>query len=142
MGGGTGESDSQTGEQEQVPPTDGPMESAPPPVGPTPPLAGPPPPPEGANPLPELEVRDEFAVPHFVGEGETRKQLVRQARVADQNSAAAPPAGGAASEGQTPTVDEMDFETAYERALQSRHVPEEEREFLRRYFRILRERSR
>jgi hypothetical protein len=116
------------------------MAASPPPAAPTPPL--PPPPPEGANPLPDLELRDEFAVPHFVGEGETRRQLARQASVADDRPTAVPPAGSAGSAGQPPASEEMDFERAEERALQSRHVPDEERAFLRRYFRILRERSR
>ena len=39
-------------------------------------------------------------------------------------------------------LEPTDFEKAYERALQSRHVPEYERAFLARYFRILREGSR
>lgn len=141
---GAGQGEQESAQQDQAPPNEGPPEGTPPPALPlpTPPLEGPPPPPEGANPLSmDLEVRDEFAVPHFVGEGETRKQLARQARVAEESPP--PPASGAAgAQGPAPPVQEMDFEQAYERAIQSRHVPEEERAFLRRYFRILRGGSR
>lgn len=135
-GGGGGGADQQpepdpdqTGGQQQRQPQGLPL--------PTPPPEGPPPAPELANPVPDLELRDEFAVPHFVGEGETRRQLARQARMAE-NPPPAVGTGGTAGPDQEPP-DEKDFERAYERALQSRYVPEYERPFLRRYFRILRE---
>ncbi len=148
-GGGAGGVDStqpsqpQPAQEVQAPPADAESELPPPPAAPVllPPLEGPPPPPEEANPIPDLDVRDEFSVPHFVGEGETRRQLARQARVSESN----PPPGAAERsrpEEQLQEPEPTDFERAYERALQSRHVPEHERAFLARYFRVLREGSR
>ena len=142
-GGAGADANSEAGEPGDAPPTDGRSQGPPPPTAPLPepPLDGTPPPLEPNKPLAEdLEVRDEFAVPHFVGEGESRRQLARQARVAEPPP---PPAAGQVSPGeQLPDPEETDFQRAYERALQSRHVPEHERPFLRRYFRILREGSR
>jgi len=102
----------------------------------------PPPPPtdEGggaAARLLQLPVREEFVVPGFVGEGDTREGRARQA---EQEVTAAPrgAAGGSASPAEA--VPEQEFARAAERAATARHVPAEERPMVRRYFEALGER--
>jgi hypothetical protein len=86
---------------------------------------------------------ESFLLPSFVGEGESRLTKAPVAGIDEQG------AGGAAGEQAKSTagrgmdeLDEKDFERALEKALRSRHVPESERPFVRRYFEALMRRGR
>lgn len=98
-----------------------------------PPLWTMPPPPE--DPIDEsLGRQEEFVVPDFVGEGESRTEKVRQAML--EQGVAPPPAGsrGAGGLPDDPEARARELERAAENAVRSRHVPEREREFVRRWF--------
>ncbi len=97
------------------------------------------PPPE---PPPEMNVVDEFVVPQFIDEGPTRKELAKQAIMeegAGTDPQQAPRAAGREGQ-QTPpdTPADPDFDKAYEQAMRARHVPPEERSFVKAYFEALR----
>lgn len=128
-GGGPADSDSESRETPPEEPTEG--EDAPPEdqgaeEDPAPDVEEGPPPPEL-----DVQVVDEFVIPQFIGEGETRRALSNTAlleRGGDPRSAAQAPAP------DVPEPSPIDFEAAVEQALRSRHVQPSERAFVRTYF--------
>lgn len=92
-------------------------------------------------PLLQLPVRDEFVVPRFVGDGETRRALAQRALLEQAEPRAPQPAERRTRPEPGPEPSAVDpareYQKAYERALASRHVPERERGFVRRYFAAL-----
>ncbi len=127
----------------------------------TPPQDDPPPPPPDDHPedpppdepdppgapedlIDERPNQDEFVLPHFVGDGPSRTE---QAHVADVGSGGTkPPPTQRDPTGQPnedpPPPEIAEFDRAAERALRSRHVREDERDTVRRYFELLRKRGR
>lgn len=125
-----------------------PSKTAPPPPPPPPPRDEPkasePPQPEPPAPLLELPEQQRFVVPEFFGDGPTRRVRMRAAAAGDE---AAPPPGEAqrpngTGSGEAPPLPPPSAETfahAAEQAQQARHVPDEERAMVRRFFELLRE---
>ena len=127
-------------DQDRTPPP----AAEPPPTVPPPPERDAPPPvePEAPAPLLDLPEQQRFVVPEFVGDGPTRRVRMHAAELAQQGRAprrteTAPQDGGDAPAAPPPTADE--FERAAEAAQRARHVPEEERPIVRRFFELLRE---
>lgn len=89
--------------------------------------------------LDDVRVLDEFVIPHFVGDGETRRELSRIAVVEQGDGGRSAVAGRTARQEAPPPPDLQDYEKAYEQAMRARHVPPEERDFVRTYFDVLRE---
>jgi hypothetical protein len=122
--------------------------AAPPEADPTQdPESGPPPelPPEAL--ILDPPVQDEVVVPAFVGEGEGRKTTATAAGLDEARPDPGGPSG--AGSGRAPQAGPPEppdptaaFERAAESALRSRHVPLEERAFVRRWFRADTERRR
>lgn len=103
-------------------------------------------PPKGPELPPEAlvfdpPVQDAFVVPSFVGAGEGRETTAPAAGIdegAPSTAGAGATGGGTGAGRETPGTDpQVEFERALEDALRSRHVPPEEREFVRRWFRSL-----
>jgi len=93
--------------------------------------------------LDHVRVLDEFVIPHFVGDGETRRDLSRLAVVEQGEGGRSAAAGQTARDETKPRPpDPQDYEKAYEQAMRARHVPPEERDFVRTYFDVLREAKR
>ncbi len=81
---------------------------------------------------------ESFLLPSFVGEGESRLSKAPVASIDEGGTGAtARKERNKSRGGPMDEVDEKDFERALERALRSRHVPESERPFVRRYFEAL-----
>ena len=89
--------------------------------------------------------QNDFAVPHFVGEGPSESA---PAHVADVGSGdRRPPARPTRREADDPEtadppIEPSDYEQAFERALRGRHIGERERPIVRRYFELVMERRR
>ena len=87
-----------------------------------------------------MPVQEEFSVPQFIGEGPSRKAMARVAEVEQGATPPTPPppdAQGGSPDREPDADPEVEFERALERALRSRHVPEQEKPFVRRYFNAL-----
>lgn len=112
----------------------------------------PPPPPPAPEPSPEepelaaapslefeVDVVDRFVIPHYIGEGETRKQMTKLALLGagDGGGESPRPPTETAPQAPPPPRDVTEYQKAYERALRSRHVPARERPFVRTYFEAL-----
>jgi hypothetical protein len=101
-------------------------------------------PPPGESPsgppaplLTGLGAEDALVVPEFIGEGEGRRARARSAEIGDDAAGGGrPPQGVGRGEAQ-PAPRQRDYEQAREQALRARHVPENERQFVRRYFEAL-----
>ncbi|MEM7198672.1 MAG: hypothetical protein AAF628_00285 [Planctomycetota bacterium] len=123
-------------------------EAAPPEPEPAPqplpePQASPPPPDEGAEaeaapaePLLERLPLDVLAIPEFIGDGPSRRELAPVAVLPEGPGGAGtpPPAGGAARPPAPDLPGPEDYAKAQERALAARHVPATERPFVIRFF--------
>jgi hypothetical protein len=110
---------------------------------PEPPPQAPPradPPQDPPKPLLQLPPADEIVLPEFVGDGPTRRELAPLFELAPP---ARPSGAGAAARDATPPAPGTpEFTRAHEQALRSRHVPDEERPFVRSYFERLARRGR
>jgi hypothetical protein len=121
-------------EQQPVPPPDPPPPEPPPEAQEQPPdpldLVTPP-------PLEDVTEIDEFVVPQFIGEGETRKQMTKLALIEEGGAGGPPPPKPPRAEANQAPPDPRaldDYEKAHERALRARHVPPNERGFVKAYF--------
>lgn len=116
---------------------------APPPPAQQQPDAEPPAPPEAPAPVLDLPAHLHFTVPEHIGDGPTRKVKMHAAELPTPASAAAvappPSAAGAGDPGEVPPPPPTaeTFERAAEQALRARHVPEEEKAIVRRFFELL-----
>jgi len=125
------------------PPAEGSKPVPPRPEEPIPNLPGPPDAPKELeqNPIKpprpideSLGAQREFVVPAFVGEGETRRQAVQQALLEQGGAAPETPAGRGAGLPEDPEARAAALERAAEVAVRSRHVPPEEKPFVRQWF--------
>ncbi|MBL9080020.1 MAG: hypothetical protein JNL08_21185 [Planctomycetes bacterium] len=122
------------------PPPPRPADGAPPPP---PPTETPPPaePPAEPAPLLDLPAQQRFVVPEFFGDGPTRRVRMHTAELARRG--AAPPAAasgdGTGEAPAPPPPTAAEFARAAEAAQRARHVPDEERPMVRRFFDLLRE---
>lgn len=98
-------------------------------------------PPRPILPIPGAE---EFVVPDFIGEGDGKKQKTRVAVIEEPETGgpgtgAKPETKGTKGDAKKPPPSKQtrEYERAAEEALRSRHVPERERDFVKRYFREL-----
>jgi hypothetical protein len=101
-----------------------------------------PPEPEAPAPLLELPEQQRFVVPEFVGDGPTRRARVHAAEVERSGAVSRPRPTGAGGNDESPSPPPPtaeSFERAAEAAQRARHVPDEERPMVRRFFELLRE---
>jgi len=101
-------------------------------------------PPEGEAPAPLLELPDQqrFVVPEFIDDGPTRRARVHAAEIERGGAVPQPQKVGAGGRGEVPAPPPPTaetFERAAEAAQRARHVPDEERPMVRRFFELLRE---
>lgn len=100
--------------------------------------------PEEPAPMLELPEQQRFVVPEFVGDGPTRRARMHAAQV-ERDGGARPQAAGTEGNdgnGQVPPPPAKEqFERAAEAAQRARHVPDEERAMVQRFFQLLRERA-
>lgn len=133
---------------ESPPPEPQPPEAQPPqppPAAPPPPTGETPPTPEPEAPAPLLDLPEQqrFVVPEFLGDGPSRRVRMHAAELAQGGgaprtpTATAPTGDGSAPAAPPPTS--AQFERAAEAAQRARHVPDEERPIVRRFFELLRE---
>ncbi len=152
-GGGAGEPGTGGGSEAPPPPA---ANEAPPdrkPEQPPPPTAPPPPPPAATEPPPvepeapapllELPEQQRFVVPEFVGDGPSRRVRMhaaeRQQRGGAPRTATSSTGGGEGEAPAAPPPTAALFARAAEAAQRARHVPDEERPMVRRFFDLLRE---
>lgn len=92
----------------------------------------------------ELPEQQRFVVPEFVGDGPTRRARMHAAQLERDGGARPPSAGTEGGNGDSeapPPITKERFERAAEAAQRARHVPDEERAMVRRFFELLRERA-
>jgi hypothetical protein len=102
-----------------------------------PPAADPPAPPvDQQPPAPFLDLPEDLQaiVPDFVGDGPTRRELAWRALVDPGRAPTVRSAGSADKAESAPESPEERYRRATEAALQSRHVPPQERSIVRRFF--------
>lgn len=88
------------------------------------------------KPILPLQGKDEFVIPKFVGEGDGKKKKTRVAVIeeTDGNTGGRAPNPKGKTDAEPSEDEKREFEKARERALRARHVPVEERGFVKRYF--------
>lgn len=100
--------------------------------------------PETPAPMLELPEQQRFVVPEFVGDGPTRRARMHAAQVERDGGARSKAAGTEGNDGNgeaPPPPAKERFERAAEAAQRARHVPDEERAMVQRFFQLLRERA-
>lgn len=152
-GRGNGEGVARRSGDAPPPPTDEQRRPEPPPSARSP---QPPPPPARTDeherktrpdepaPLLELPGQQRFVVPEFVGDGPTRRARMHAAEIERGGGSAGPAAGATGGDADAPSAPppvRETFERAAEAAQRARHVPDEEKAMVRRFFEILREKA-
>jgi uncharacterized membrane protein YgcG len=145
-GGGQGPGGTQPPQDPGEQSPDDPGERPPPPnedpSEPTPEQKREPPAPEPPAPLLELPEQQRFVVPEYIGDGPTRRALMHAAELERTGAVRQPRPSGSGGEGDVPAPPpptEETFTRAAEAAQRARHVPDEERAMVRRFFELLRE---